>query len=104
MDERPPRRSVARHPDFFGCPGETGEIIENDIEPHARTGAECRRVAQEHGREMSIGERADIAFDKHLTSGIGGLRVWRRLLAALAAVLCGAVDAAGGGIDKTWDA
>src|ERR1700730_10550602 len=94
MDERPPRRAVAGHPDLFGGPGEPGEVIENDVEPHSWAGAECSGVAQEHRRETSIGERADIPFDQHLTFGISGLRIGRRLLVTIAAVLGRTIDAA----------
>jgi hypothetical protein len=45
VDERAPRRSVAGHLDLFGSPGESGEIVENDIEAHPRAGAESRCVA-----------------------------------------------------------
>ena len=103
MDQRSPRRSIAGHLDLFDGPGESGEIVEDDIETHARAGAECRCVAQEHGREMGVGERADIAFDQHFALGIGGLRIRRRSLVALASVLGRTVDAARGGIDKTRD-
>src|SRR5262249_42816193 len=75
MDQWSPRRSIARHLDLFGGPGQSGKIVEDNIETHARASAECRCVAQEHGREMSVGERAHIAFDQHFALCIGGFRV-----------------------------
>src|SRR6516164_2560215 len=89
MDQRPPWRSVARHSDLFGGPGEPGEVIENNVEPHSRADAECSGVAQKYRREMGIGEGSHIAFDQYLASGISGLRVGCRLLVAFAAVLRG---------------
>ena len=48
VDQRPPRRAVARHPDLSRGPGKAGKIVEDNVEAHARAGAECSRVAQEH--------------------------------------------------------
>ena len=39
VDKRPPRRHIARHSDLFGGPGEPGEVIEDNVEPHARADA-----------------------------------------------------------------
>src|ERR1700720_2745974 len=104
MDERPPRRAVAGHPDLFGGPREPGQVVKNDVEAHTRASAECRGVAQEHRREICVGERSDIAFDQHLTFGISGLRIGRRLLVTIAAVLGRTIDTARRGIHKARDA
>src|SRR5215472_11162120 len=89
MDQRSPRRTVTCHPDLFGGPGEPGEVIENNVEPHSWAGAECSGIAQKYRREMGVGERADITLDQHLAPGVSGLRVGRRLLVAFAAVFGG---------------
>jgi hypothetical protein len=69
-----------------------------------RTGlAQAARRFNEYGREIGIGECADIALDQHLGPSISGLWVGPRLLTAFAAVLRGTIDAAGRGINKTRD-
>src|SRR6516164_9849119 len=72
MDQWSPRCSIAGHLDLFDGPRKAGEIVEDNIETHSRTGAECRCVAQEHGRKMGICERADIAAPGR-AGGAGGL-------------------------------
>src|SRR6516165_2924177 len=104
MDQRPPRRSVARHPDLFSGPGEPGEVVEDYVEPHARAGAKGRRITQKNGREMGVCECPNIPFDEHFASCIRGLWVGRRLFSALTAVVGGTIHAARGGIYKTRDA
>ena len=52
VDQRSPRRSIARHPDLFRGPGELGEVIEDNVEPHARAAAKYRGVAQEYGEKL----------------------------------------------------
>ena len=94
MDQRSPWCSIARHLDLFGSPGESGKIIEDNIETHTRTGAECCCVAQEHGRKTGVSERADITFDQHFALGIDGLRIGCRSLVALDSVLGRTIDAA----------
>src|SRR5215469_13108305 len=41
MNQRPPRRAVTGHLDFFCGPGKSGQIIENNVKAHARTCTEC---------------------------------------------------------------
>jgi hypothetical protein len=64
MNERAPRRSVAYHLDFFRRPSPAGEIVEYDIEAHARRRPIGGRVAQ------NVGEKCFIAIDRRSRSTI----------------------------------
>ncbi len=78
------------------------QVVEHDVEAHARRGAVRRRVAQEHRAEIAAGHRADVALDQRLAFGIGGLRIGGRGLVEEVAG-ARAVDAARGGVDEAAD-
>ena len=77
VDERPPRRTVARHPDLPGGPRQAGEVVEHDVESHTRGRTKCRGIPHERRREIVVGERPNIAFDERFTRGVGRLGIGR---------------------------
>ena len=75
VHERSPRRPVADHRDPVRRPRESGQVVQDDVEPHARRGAERGRVAQEGRRERVAGELDEVALDEHLALAVRGLRI-----------------------------
>ncbi len=80
MHQRPPRRSIAGHLDLFGRPGQTGQVVQHNIEAHPRRRTIRGRVAQKGGREGIVGQLRHIPLDQHFTLGVRGLRIGLRLL------------------------
>ena len=103
MDERPPGPAVTVHPDHLLGPGVAGQVVDDEVESHARGCTERRRVAQKRRREAVVAERGDVALHEDLALGICRERQDRRRLRA-EGVRCGAVDAARGHVDEPLDA
>src|SRR5437588_3721346 len=100
---RAPGTAVARHDDASAGPGQRAQIVQDDVEAHARRGAERRGVAQQHRAEMRSRHGAQVTLHQHLAFGVGGLRIDARVLVEKLSS-ARAIDAAGGGVDEAPDA
>ena len=98
--DRPPRAAVARHGDLLPRPRERAQVVQHDVETHARRGAIGRRVAKEGDAEIPSAEGADVLLDPDLALRVGGLRVGRRGLVEEASARPKAVDAARRGVHE----
>ena len=86
----------------FGRPRQAGQVVQHDVEPHPRRGAERGRVAQEGRREVVVGHAPTVALDERLALGVRGLRVDGRGLVDVARRRH-AVDAARRHVDEALD-
>src|SRR5437870_5732274 len=75
MHQRPPRRSIAGHLDFPGCPCQPSEVVQYNVKPHSRRRTIGSSVAHEDGRKYLVGELFHVTLNQGLAYGIGSLRV-----------------------------
>src|SRR5688500_2088375 len=94
MHERPPRRPVGVHPDLLVAPGQSREVVDDQIEALSGRCPICRRVPQVRRGKIVAGHGREVALDQELAFGVR-----RERLGAAAFVLRGirtrAVYAAG---------
>src|SRR5207249_3530215 len=102
MDDGSPWAAVTAHDDLLRRPGQGAEIIQYDVETHARGGPVSGGVAQEYGAEGLVGHCADVALHQRFACRVSGLRIHLRALVNEVAGR-GAINAAGGGIYEPAD-
>src|ERR1700686_3184375 len=103
MHNRAPGTAVARHGDALGRPRQRAQIIDHDIEAHARRRTERGGIAQEHGGEIGARHRQQVTLHQHLAFGVSALRVDARVLVQKIPAPR-AIDAARRGVDEAPDA
>src|SRR4029077_10297827 len=80
MHDWAPGTAVARHGDALGRPGQRTQIVDDDIEAHARRRAERGSIAQKYRREVRTRHYTKITLDQHLAFGVGALGIDARIL------------------------
>src|SRR5690606_10472303 len=91
------------HLDLAGGVGEAGEVVQHDVEAHARARAVGGGVAEERGGEAVGSHGAHVAFHQRLALGVGGLGVYLGRLVDHV-LFRHAVDAARRHVDEPFDA
>ena len=91
---------VAGHGDLFARPRQRTQVVQYDVEAHARRRPVGSRIAQERDAEPVVGKRRDVTFDVDLAVRVRGLGIGRRRLVEEVAARTDPVHAARGRIDE----